>query len=778
MPLVPGLSPSIREPAPEEQMLPDGADIVIAEADPAADQPEMDDAGNILSIEHADGSITVRIDGQPLESAASRKPTGWFDNLVEQIDDMELGRISEDLLRGIRDDLTSRNDWIEDRATGLKLLGLKIEIPSMSGTADGAPVEGMSRVRHPLLLEAVLRFQANARSELLPTDGPVKIRNDDNDPSLEEDRLADALERDLNHYLTSTATEYYPDTDRMLLMLGFGGTAFKKVYYCPLRNRPVSETVDADDLIVNNGATDLKNAKRVTHRTYLKPSTVKRLQILGVYRDTDLSTPNEINYDSLQREEKANEGVTVGISNPDDRDREIYECYCELNVKGFEHRWKGKDTGLEIPYRVTIDLSSRKILSIVRNYDEDTSELPEARSNFVKYTFMPGFGFYDIGLLHILGNTTNAVTAAWRELLDAGMYANFPGFLFADAGARQNTNIFRVPPGGGALVKTNGMPIQQAIMPLPYKEPSGALMQLVQNIAETGMRIGGVSEMQVGEGRADAPVGTTLAMIEQAQKILNSVHKRMHSAQAQEFQLLAECFRENPGSFWQRNKKPALPWDEQRFLQALDNCELVPQADPNTASHTQRLMKVMALKQLQQAQPGLYDPIAIDTAALQAMGWNNPDQFFAPPDAQGKPPPELMKAQAELQIKKQDADTKAMEAQARAQKMQADTALEAQQFQSNQAMHEQRMGLDVSKFHVQTGLEERAMGAKTDEAIARERLQLIDLAQNLAVHPESAPVVAPLVRPAFQAVTERELEEKARRGGLPPLPGLGGAMPQ
>ena len=778
MPLVPGLSPSIREPAPEEQMLPDGADIVIAEADPAADQPEMDDAGNILSIEHADGSITVRIDGQPLESAASRKPTGWFDNLVEQIDDMELGRISEDLLRGIRDDLTSRNDWIEDRATGLKLLGLKIEIPSMSGTADGAPVEGMSRVRHPLLLEAVLRFQANARSELLPTDGPVKIRNDDNDPSLEEDRLADALERDLNHYLTSTATEYYPDTDRMLLMLGFGGTAFKKVYYCPLRNRPVSETVDADDLIVNNGATDLKNAKRVTHRTYLKPSTVKRLQILGVYRDTDLSTPNEINYDSLQREEKANEGVTVGISNPDDRDREIYECYCELNVKGFEHRWKGKDTGLEIPYRVTIDLSSRKILSIVRNYDEDTSELPEARSNFVKYTFMPGFGFYDIGLLHILGNTTNAVTAAWRELLDAGMYANFPGFLFADAGARQNTNIFRVPPGGGALVKTNGMPIQQAIMPLPYKEPSGALMQLVQNIAETGMRIGGVSEMQVGEGRADAPVGTTLAMIEQAQKILNSVHKRMHSAQAQEFQLLAECFRENPGSFWQRNKKPALPWDEQRFLQALDNCELVPQADPNTASHTQRLMKVMALKQLQQAQPGLYDPIAIDTAALQAMGWNNPDQFFAPPDAQGKPPPELMKAQAELQIKKQDADTKAMEAQARAQKMQADTALEAQQFQANQAMHEQRMGLDVSKFHVQTGLEERAMGAKTDEAIARERLQLIDLAQNLAVHPESAPVVAPLVRPAFQAVTERELEEKARRGNLPPLPGLGGAMPQ
>ena len=772
MPLVPGLSPSIREPAPEAPALPDSEDIIVADAPEGVDLPNTDDSGNILSIEHPDGSITLRIDGQPLESGSARKPSGWFDNLVDDIPEAELSRISEDLLRGIGDDLQSRSEWIEDRATGLKLLGLKIEIPNLSGASDGAPVEGMSKVRHPLLLEAVLRFQANARSELLPTDGPVKIRNDDNDASLEEDQLANALERDLNHYLTAVATEYYPDTDRMLLMLGFGGTAFKKVYFCPLRNRPVSETVDADDLIVNNGATDLQNAKRVTHRTFLKPSVVKRLQILGVYRDTDLSTPNPHNLDSLQREEKAQEGVSADIINPDDRDREIYECYCELDILGFEHKHKGKPSGLEIPYRVTIDVSSKKVLSVVRNYDEDTAELPEARCNFVKYTFMPGFGFYDIGLLNILGNTTNAVTAAWRELLDAGMYANFPGFLFADAGARQNTNIFRVPPGGGALVKTNGMPIQQAIMPLPYKEPSMALMQLVGNIVETGQRIGGVSEMQVGEGRADAPVGTTLAMIEQAQKILNSVHKRMHAAQAHEFKLLAECFRENPESFWQRNRKPAYPWDEQRFLQALDNCELVPQADPNTASHTQRLMKIMALKQLQMAQPGMYDPIAIDTAALQAIGWNNPEQFFAPAGAQGKPPPEIMKAQTELALKKQELDIKAHETQARVQKMQADTALDAQGQEAAQAMHQDHMGLDVSKFRTQTALEEQEIGTKTDEALARERLQLIDLAQNLAVHPMSAPIVAPLVQPAFEAVTRREEEERERRSKAPPPGGL------
>jgi hypothetical protein len=628
----------------------------------------------------------VSLDGRPVEEAANDdNPEGWFDNLVDKIDDMELGRIADDLLRGIDEDISSRKRWVEERASGLKLLGLQVELPGTQGTAEGAPVEGMSRVRHPMLLEAVLRFQANARSELLPTDGPVKIREDNNNANLQSDQLANALELDLNHYLTSTATEYYPDTDRMLFMLGFGGSAFKKVYFCPLRQRPVSESVDADDLIVNNAATDLANAKRVTHRIMMRASTVKRMQILGVYRDVELSTPQEIKQDSVRDQKKAIEGIMPNTIRPDDRDREIYECYCELDINGFQHKRKGKITGLEIPYRVTIDLSSRKVLSVVRNYDEDTKDLPQARQNFVAYEFIPGLGFYGIGLLHVLGNTTNAVTAAWREMLDAGMFASFPGFLMADTGARQNTNIFRVPPGGGALVKTGGMPIAQAVMPLPYKEPSPALMQLVENMAQTGMRIGGTSEMQVGEGRADAPVGTTLAMIEQATKVLNAVHKRMHAAQAAEFTLLVRCFKENPESFWQTNRRPAFPWDEQTFLQALEYCDglLVPQADPNTASHAQRVMKIMALKQLQQANPTMYDPIAIDKAALQAIGWNNPEQFMAPPDAQAKPPPEMQKIQADLQIRKQDSDTKAFMAKSKAQtdmmRAQADMAKAQQQ---------------------------------------------------------------------------------------------------
>ena len=751
----PGLAPmNLRQGMPMGD--PDDDDnIVIEDAAPEPDKIDQDENGNVLSIEHDDGSITISLNGDSLVDNEDESATGeWFDNLVDKIDAMELQRISGDLLRGIEEDLESRKDWVKDRADGVKLLGLKVELPGIGGASDGAPVEGMSKVRHPLLLEAVLRFQANARSELLPTDGPVKIRNDNNGSTIEEDQAANALERDFNHYLTVTATEYYPDTDRMLLMLGFGGTAFKKVYFCPLRNRPVSETVDADDLIVNNAATDLANARRITHRVMMRPSTVRRLQILGVYRDIDLGSAAPQKLDSFQRQEKEQQGVSDTIMSVEDRDREIYECYCELNIKGFEHKHKGKASGLDVPYRVTIDVSSREIVSIVRNYnDSEENELPEARQVFVKYTFVPGLGFYDIGLLNILGNTTNAITAAWREMLDAGMYSNFPGFLMADTGARQNTNIFRVPPGGGALVKTGGLPIRDAIMPLPYQPPNQALMALVGDMAQTGMRIGGTSEMQVGEGRPEAPVGTTLAMIEQATKVMDAVHKRMHAAQAQEFQLMKECFRDNPQSFWQRNNAPTLPWDEQTFLFALENCNLIPQADPNTASHGQRVMKIMALKQLQAANPSMYDPIAIDTAALQAIGWNNPSQFLVPQQAQQQPPPELIQAQAQMENQKKEADARMMMAQAKV----AETQAKIQQgaFAPKQSASNPNAGqptaLDIENLKIKAmdaqtrarAVDMKAASAATEDQNrdldrqSRERVQLMELARDILTHPEA-----------------------------------------
>jgi len=784
MPLVPS---HIRlMPQSEESPSFDSEDVAIENED-ESDGKTYDDKGNVITIEFPDGSISLSLDGSPLESAGKPNRKDWFDNLVDEVDERELSRISEDLLKGINDDLESRKEWIDDRALGIKLLGLKIEIPGLGSVADGAPVEGMSKVRHPLLLEAVLRFQANARSEMLPTDGPVKIREDNNNATLDSDQLANDLENDINHYLTSTAKEYYPDTDRMLFMLGFGGTSFKKVYFCPLRNRPVSESVDADDLIVNNSATDLTNARRVTHRISMRSSTVKRMQILGVYRDTELSTPKMINFDAAQREKASQQGVILDVINPDDRNREIFECYCELDIQGFEHRRKGKESGLEIPYRITIDATSRQILSIVRNYDEDTKELPVARSNFVKYTFVPGMGFYDIGLLHILGNTTNAITAAWREMLDSGMYANFPGFLYADSGARQNTNIFRVPPGGGALIKTGGLPIQQAIMPLPYKDVGPGLMSLVQNMADTGQRLGGTSEQAVGEGRSDAPVGTTLALIDQATKVMNSVHKRMHAAQAEEFELLVRCFKENPESFWQQNRRPARKWDQETFVRALGQVDLVPQADPNTASQTQRIMKIIALKQIQAQNPSLYDPIAIDTASLKAIGWSNPEQFMIPASAQGAPPPELQKQMAEMQIKKQDSDTKAKLADGKLQLDQAKVKIDAMKMQqgglvggqSEKSDHDKVMDhhasiiaeqeLEIKKqladaklldsktkvAQLGSAMKKDAMDNMVDqqEMLAKQRIQMIDLAQNIAVHPESEQVVKHLLGNVVPAIT-------------------------
>ena len=761
MSLVPGLSPNIRQappsgPEPEETEVAPGITLTIDD-DGNGDKEVRDENGRLLQINHADGAVTIAVGGGTLDTGERDKRLEWFSNLVDDIAPSELSRIAEDLLRGIQEDEDTRNEWLEERANGLRLLGLKIEIPGLNGAADGAPVEGMSKVRHPLLQEAVLRFQANARSEMLPTDGPVKVRDDNNNGSIAEDGLANALEKDLNHYLTTTASEYYPDTDRMLLMLGFGGTAFKKVYYCPLRNRPVSETVDAEDLIVNNTATDLRNARRITHRVFLRPSVVKRLQILGVYKDVDLSTPNMPDNDAAMLEKKSQQGLKDSTTRPEDRNREIYECYCELDIAGFEHKYKNKVTGLEIPYRVTIDKSSKEVLSIVRNYDKDTKDLPEAKVHFAKYTFVPGFGFYDIGLLHILGNTTNALTAAWRELLDAGMYACFPGFLIADYGARQNTNIFRIPPGGAQQIKTNGANIKDAIMPLPYKEPSPALMQLAQEMAETGMRVGGTSELQVGEGRPDAPVGTTLAMIDQATKVMNSVHKRMHAAQAEEFRLLVACFRDHPRSFWQRNRHTTIAWDEATFMQALNNCNLSPQADPNTASHGQRVMKIMALKQLQSASPTLYDPIAIDTAALQAMGWSDPEQFFAPPQAQSNPPPEMVKMQQEGQAKLQDSQSKMIMAQAKVAEVKAKTA--EMQINASRSGDNQNMPMEAAKakaalMDADTRAKEAELkrgdialrdAQEQEDRASREKVELLEMAKELILHPQEAPIAGAAV---------------------------------
>ncbi len=613
----------------------------------------------------ADGVVEISF-GPP---KATKKSNNFNDNLAEDLTESELGVISERLLLGIEQDIQTRSAWLENMSSGISLLGLEVKNARGAAVAGATPAEGTSTVDHPLLLEAVLRFQANARGELLPSDGPVKIRNDGEGNAL-ADQLAEVLEKDLNHYLTKTAKEYYPDTDRMLLMLGFCGISFKKGYHDPIKRRPVIASIDAKDLIVSNTATDIDGAGRVTHRIMMRPSVLKRMQLLGAYRDIALPNPGT---PELKNPVDAKIDQVQGIApatymDGADQDRELYECYCEIDVPGYEHVMDGKETGLPLPYKVVIDRDARRILEIRRNWHEEDL-FCMARNRIIAYIFIPGLGFYGIGLLNVLGNATKAVTAAWRLMIDAGMFANFPGFLYLKTLGKQLTNQFRVPPGGGMPIDTVGNDIRASVMPLPYKDPSAVFIQLIENIATTAQRVGGTAEMQIGEGKQDAPVGTTLAMIEQATKLMSAVHKRLHQAQGQEFDMLKSLLMEDPEALWRHNKKSKVlkllklmkPETQelvnaedgaelrhrQLFLAALADCELVPRADPNTSSQTERYLKIVAARQMAATNQEI-DMTAVDKRAFQTMGFDDVDTLFKPPPEPGsaQPTPEQITAEA------------------------------------------------------------------------------------------------------------------------------------
>jgi hypothetical protein len=766
--------------------------------------------------ENPDGSLTI--DFSPKTQKQSRGD--WFANLAEEIDAGELARIAHELLDGIQMDDLSRKDWLDTRARGISLLGLKLNEPKGEATS-----EGVSTVQHPLLLEAVLRFQANARGELLPAAGPVKVRNDaPTKPKLPDpapmppmppmppqmghnggppmgmpgvqgasagpltgssagagggpppnlppgspiqlpqggspagspqappasglpappppspfpptglmpppkpalpggmnsasDDLADALETDMNHWLTAVATEYYPDTDRMLFWVGCGGQGIKKVYNCPLRRRPVSESIDAEDIIVSNAETNLENCGRITHRIKMRPSVLKRMQLVGAYRDIEISSNSMNMPDAVQEKKMEIQGINP-TPRPKDTDHEIYECYCELDIAGFEHKEKGKETGLQLPYIVTIHKESRQVLALRRNWRKD-DKMCTAKEYFVDFAFVRALGFYGIGLIHILGNTTSALTAAWRIQLDAGMFSSFPGFIYAKQYARQLTNQFRIPPGGGVPIDTGGLPINQAVMALPYKEPGSAFMQLTQNIEQLGQRVGGTAEMNIGEGKQDAPVGTTLALIEQATKTMDAVHKRLTSAQGKEFQLLKERFKEDPEAFWRHNKKTAYPWEKEQFLAALENSNLVPVADPNNPTSMHRIAKAVVIKTLQQGAPDLYDPIAVDTRIMRIAGID-PEGLFRPTPAAPPPNPSLIAAQAKQKANEDATQLNMMQAQLKFQIQQ----MQSQDKAADRASREKVETLKIMLERLRIQEEQIIHDGMAKEDASREAMKLI-----------------------------------------------------
>jgi hypothetical protein len=734
---VPPFDPWLNEQPPGAA--PDQAPLVVSITHGEGADSDIEGADDGIELE--DGSLLLDLSGRKpkIKDAAGAKAHGA--NLAEYIDEPELARIAEELHQGIEADLETRRDWLERRASGIKHLALKVENPrSPSADADTA-VEGQTTVRSPVLLDAVLRFQANARGELLPAGGPVKMRNDTTLPSQtrkmqmqaaqlppdESDMLAEALEKDFNHYLTVVDKAYYPDTNRMFFMQGYGGSGFKKVYRCPIKRRPMSRAIDASDVIVSDNEVSLEDCGRVTHRITMRPSVLKRMQLSGAYRDIDVPPPIAPSPDPAERAEDDVAGLAPLNARPSDYPHTIYESYCELDIEGFEHEEDGEVTGLPLPYRVTMDKDSREILEVRRNWREGDDRYL-GRMPLVKYSFVEGIGFYGIGLLNIMGNATAAITTAWRLALDSGGFSSWPGFLYSEVVGRQDTMAFRVGLGSGARINTGGQPISQHIMPLPYKDATAGLVQITSHIEDEARRVGGTPELMTGEGRQDVPVGTTLAMLDQAVKVIDSVHKGMHISQAEELSLLRDLFIEDPDALLCSNPSPARQWERDELVRALRNCNLSPQADPNTPSHTIRVMKAVALVQLVMMNPQIWDMYAVVRRVSSMVGLGDVEDLFGPPQQGQAPDPKAMAAFGQLQLKVQELQLKAQDSEAKNALSHVDSMLK---------VHGEQMKLQNSR-------EERLSRERVENAkLESERMQL---AEGALVHPDATNYAQQFVR--------------------------------
>lgn len=509
------------------------------------------------------------------------------ENLAEYLDPATLSEISSELLSAYENDVDSRQDWYETFKNGLELLGIENDPRS-------EPFEGASGVYHPLLAEAATHFQAQAYKELLPANGPVdtKIMGASNDPkAMQANRVKDFM----NYQLMYKMDEYDPEMDQMLFFLPLAGSAFKKCYYDPTMGRVVSRFIKAEDLVVPYTATDLHTSPRITHRLTMTENDLRKLQLSGFYIDEDMNPPSYVDdSDSVQQKIDELDGVS---RTGNQHDYTLLEFHVELDIEGFEHTDNdGEPTGLAIPYIVTICKDNNTVLSVRRNYEE-TDPMRRKVEYFTHYKFLPGLGFYGFGLIHMIGGVTKSATAILRQLIDAGTLANLPAGFKA-----RGLNIQRsddpVQPGEWRDVDTPGGTIRDSFMPLPYKEPSATLAQLLGLLVESGQRFASVMDNQTGDANSNAPVGTTVALLEKGQKVISAIHKRLHYAQRNEFKILKRLFGEY--------LPPEYPYQVQGAQQTVfaedfnNSVDVIPVCDPNIFSTTQRI--ILAQTQLQMAQ--------------------------------------------------------------------------------------------------------------------------------------------------------------------------------
>lgn len=562
------------------------------------------DAGELvdgaLVMENEDGSVDIDFDPADEDAGDAEEHSA---NLAEYMNDMDLAGLSEQLMSGVEEDKQSRSDWETTMEKGIKLLGLKIEDRT-------TPFNGACGVFDPLMAEAVIRWQAVARGELMPAAGPVKTQVI-GVPNMDLDDQAERVKAWMNLYLTELAPEYYEEFDQMLMWLPLVGSTFKKVYQDPVLARPVARFVLPSNFIVSYGTSDLSTSQRYCHIVPMTKKQLRMAQINGVYRDLSLGDPQPTgNDDIVQAEVDSVEGLQPGASGANDY--QIYEVYADLDLKGFEN-----EDGIPLPYIVSIDENTRKVLSIRRNWKEGDTTF-QKRNYFVHYKFLPGLGFYGLGYAHILGNSAKTATSIRRQLIDAGTLNNFPGGLRVK-GMRLDDNNLGIGPTEFREIDTGGLPIQNAIMPMPYKEPSQVSLELLRETYEGARNLANTAEIAVGDGRQDAPVGTTVALMEAATRVQSATLKRAHKSLGQELKLIADLFGEYlpdaPYPFPVKGGQTAI-----MRADFVNNIDVIPVSDPNISSSAQRMMRAEALLRFATQQPDMHDLHAAFKQMYMEMG--------------------------------------------------------------------------------------------------------------------------------------------------------------
>ena len=572
---------------------------------------------DVQLVEDIGAEITPTEDGGAIVGAMEEEQIAvdFSTNLAEVLPDNELNSLSSELRQQYEDDKESRSDWIDSYTKGLDLLGFKYNERSQ-------PFQGASGVTHPLLAESVTQFQAQAYKELLPAGGPVKC-NIIGDITTEVEAQAQRVKDYMNYLITDEMEDYDPDMDQLLFYLPLAGSSFKKVYYDADLARPVAKFVPAEDLVVPYLSTDLDTCERVTHIVKMTSNDLRKAQFAGFYRDVELNDPYE---EESKTQEKYND--IQGETKPANTDiYTLLEIHCDLDIPGFEDMDQGEPTGIKIPYIVTIEEGSGKVLSIYRNYRQDD---PTKRKTeyFIHYKFLPGLGFYGFGLIHMIGGLSRTATAALRQLIDAGTLSNLPaGFKARGLRIRDDDNP--IQPGEFRDVDAPSGDLRNGLLPLPYKGPDQTLFALLGFVVDAGRRFAAVADAKLGEGSQANPVGTTMALLEQGSKVMSAIHKRLHYAQKKEFRILARIIAE-----FLPPEYPYMVAGGNRQIKQTDfdnRVDILPVSDPTIFSMSQRITLAQTQLQLAQSNPQIHNLYEAYRRMYESMGVQQIDQILPPP---------------------------------------------------------------------------------------------------------------------------------------------------